>query len=160
MQNRQLIIRLLAFGGTAALIVLAGGAGIQAQQPAAVEGAAFLKQYCVTCHNQKLKTGGLTLDTIDLRDVSGNGELLEKIVLKVGSGAMPPASARRCATSIATTIRPRAASALPASRDKITTLAPSCTNSLAMASPMPIDPPVTTATLPTSAAASFAMLGL
>jgi mono/diheme cytochrome c family protein len=95
MQNRQLIFRLLAFGGTAALIVLAGGAGIQAQQPAAVEGAAFLKQYCVTCHNQKLKTGGLTLDTIDLRDVSGNGELLEKIVLKVGSGAMPPASARR-----------------------------------------------------------------
>jgi cytochrome c5 len=95
MQNRQLIFRLLAFGGTAALIVLAGGAGIQAQQPAAVEGAAFLKQYCVTCHNQKLKTGGLSLETIDLRDVSRNGEILEKVVLKLGSGAMPPSGARR-----------------------------------------------------------------
>jgi mono/diheme cytochrome c family protein len=95
MQNRQLIFRLLAFGGTAALIVLAGGAGIQAQQPAAVEGSAFLKQYCVTCHSQKLKTGGLSLETIDLRDVSRNGEILEKVVLKLGSGAMPPSGARR-----------------------------------------------------------------
>src|SRR5580658_3089939 len=95
MQNRQLIFRLLAFGGTAALIVLAGGSGIQAKQPGAVEGAAFLKQYCVTCHNQKLKTGGLSLEAIDLQDVSRNGEILEKVVLKLGSGAMPPSGARR-----------------------------------------------------------------
>jgi len=103
MQNRKLIFRSLGFRGTAAaLIVLAGSVGIQAQKPAspqrgaaAVEGGAFLKQYCVTCHNLKLKTAGLTLDTIDLRDVSRNGELLEKIVLKVGSGSMPPASAQR-----------------------------------------------------------------
>jgi len=95
MQNRQLIFRLLAFGGSAALIVLAGGSGIQAQQPAAVEGTAFLKQYCVTCHNQKLKTGGLSLETINLSDTSRNGEILEKVVLKLGSGAMPPSGARR-----------------------------------------------------------------
>ncbi len=95
MQNRQLISRLLAFRGTAALMVLAGAAGIQAQQPVAVEGAAFLKQYCVTCHSQKLKTGGLSLETIDVRDVSRNGEILEKVVLKLGSGAMPPSGARR-----------------------------------------------------------------
>src|SRR5580698_3461487 len=95
MRNRQLIIRLLAFRGTAALMVLAGSAGLQAQQPAAVEGAQFVKQYCVTCHSQKLKTGGLSLETIDLRDVSRNGEILEKVVLKLGSGAMPPSGARR-----------------------------------------------------------------
>ena len=102
-QNRRLILRSLGLRGTAAaLIVLAGGAGIQAQKPASVmsdgaaaEDVAFLKQHCVTCHNQKLMTGGLTLDSVDLRDVSHNGELLEKVVLKVGSGAMPPASARR-----------------------------------------------------------------
>jgi cytochrome c5 len=95
MRNRQLIIRLLAFRGTAALMVLAGSAGLQAQQPAAVEGAQFVKQYCFTCHSQKLKTGGLSLETIDLRDVSRNGEVLEKVVLKLGSGAMPPSGARR-----------------------------------------------------------------
>jgi len=67
---------------------------MQAQRPASQD-AEFLKQYCVTCHNQKLKTAGLALDAIDLRDIPRNGELLEKVVLKVGSGAMPPASARR-----------------------------------------------------------------
>jgi len=56
---------------------------------------AFLKQYCVTCHNEKLKTGGLTLDRIDLDDVSQSGEILEKVVRKVWSGSMPPAKAPR-----------------------------------------------------------------
>lgn len=60
-----------------------------------VEGEAFLKQYCFTCHNQRLKTAGLSLDTIDIHDVSRNGEILEKVVLKLGSGAMPPAGVRR-----------------------------------------------------------------
>ena len=84
-QNRRPI-------GIAALIVLAVSA-----QPgsAAVDSVAFLKQYCVTCHNQTLKTAGLALDTLNLLDVSRNAELLEKIVLKLGSGAMPPATALR-----------------------------------------------------------------
>ncbi len=78
--------------GTAALIVM--GAACRPAH-AQVEGDAFVKQYCVTCHNQKLNTAGLSLETIDLRDVSKNGEILERMVLKVGSGAMPPAAARR-----------------------------------------------------------------
>jgi mono/diheme cytochrome c family protein len=82
----------------AGLVLAAGVVALPAlAQPSttAVEGAAFLKQYCVTCHSQKLKTGGLSLETVDLQDVSRNGEILEKVVLKLGSGAMPPASARR-----------------------------------------------------------------
>ena len=82
----------------AGLVLAAGVVALPAlAQPgtSAVEGAAFLKQYCVTCHSQKLKTGGLSLETVDLGDVSRNGEILEKVVLKLGSGAMPPASARR-----------------------------------------------------------------
>jgi mono/diheme cytochrome c family protein len=79
----------------AAAISLAGGADAPTVQSAQPTGEAFVKQYCVTCHSQKLKVAGLVLEGIDLRDVSRNGELLEKIVLKVGSGAMPPATARR-----------------------------------------------------------------
>jgi cytochrome c551/c552 len=30
-----------------------------------IEPKALLDQYCVTCHNQKLKTGGLELDKLD-----------------------------------------------------------------------------------------------
>ena len=58
-------------------------------------GEAFVKQYCVTCHNPKLKVGSLSLEGINLQDVTKNGELLEKVVLKVGSGAMPPSTAPR-----------------------------------------------------------------
>ena len=54
---------------------------------------AFLKKYCVTCHNDKLRTAGLSLENVNLSDVTQSGEALEKVVRKLGSGAMPPASA-------------------------------------------------------------------
>jgi cytochrome c5 len=46
-----------------------------AQQAAATPTTAqraLLDQYCVTCHNQQLKTAGLTLDRADLNDMGGN----------------------------------------------------------------------------------------
>ena len=51
--------------------------------------------------------------------------------------------------------RARAASARPVSRDRKTTFAPFCTNNFAMASPMPIEAPVTTATFPLSSMTCF-----
>jgi mono/diheme cytochrome c family protein len=51
---------------------------------------AVLQQYCISCHNDKLKTGGLTLDAVDLTRVDLHGEVLEKIVRKLRSGQMPP----------------------------------------------------------------------
>ena len=35
----------------------------------AAEPRALLDRYCVTCHNQRLKTAGLTLDTADLANI-------------------------------------------------------------------------------------------
>jgi cytochrome c551/c552 len=61
-----------------------------AQQP-----QALLNQYCVTCHNAKLKTGGLALDQLSLDRVGDNAETWEKVVRKVRAGLMPPAGARR-----------------------------------------------------------------
>ena len=54
-----------------------------------------LNQYCITCHNQKLKTGGLELDRLDLQHVGANAETWEKAVRKLRAGMMPPAGARR-----------------------------------------------------------------
>ena len=51
---------------------------------------ALLEQYCVTCHSDRLRTGGLTLEAIDLADIAGNAETLEKVVRKLRAGAMPP----------------------------------------------------------------------
>jgi hypothetical protein len=56
---------------------------------------AVLHQYCITCHNQKLKTGGLALDTLDLDHIGANAETWEKVARKVRAGMMPPAGARR-----------------------------------------------------------------
>ena len=56
---------------------------------------ATVDRYCVTCHNERLKTAGLTLDRLDSGDVAGDAATWEKGVKKLRSGAMPPAGARR-----------------------------------------------------------------
>ena len=55
----------------------------------------FLDQYCVGCHNQRLKTAGLMLDRIDIARVGENAETWEKVVRKVRAGMMPPAGMPR-----------------------------------------------------------------
>ena len=56
---------------------------------------AVLAKYCITCHNQRAKTGGLALDTLDLADVPNHAEEWEKVVRKVRTGAMPPVGRAR-----------------------------------------------------------------
>jgi mono/diheme cytochrome c family protein len=56
---------------------------------------ALLNQYCVTCHNQRAKTGGLALDTMSLSDIPAGAETWEKVIRKVRGGQMPPAGMPR-----------------------------------------------------------------
>ena len=75
------------------------------------------RTYCQTCHNDRLKTGGLSLEGLTL---DRDAETWEKVIRKVRSGMMPPAGAKRperavldaFAGSIETTID-RAAAANP-----------------------------------------------
>lgn len=60
-----------------------------------VASRALLDQYCVTCHNQRLKTGNLVLATVDLNNVGAHAESLEKVVRKLRMGQMPPDGSRR-----------------------------------------------------------------
>lgn len=62
---------------------------------AAQDPQALLNRYCITCHNAKLKTGGLALDKLDLNHVGPNAETWEKVVRKLHAGMMPPAGAPR-----------------------------------------------------------------
>jgi hypothetical protein len=55
----------------------------------------ILDKYCVTCHNQRLKTGGVTLDTMDLARIPAQAEVWEKVMRKLRSGTMPPAGVPR-----------------------------------------------------------------
>jgi len=59
-------------------------------ESAAMNGRAMLDKYCVTCHNERSKTGGLALDRIDVARVPDQAEIWEKVVRKLHAGAMPP----------------------------------------------------------------------
>ena len=50
----------------------------------------IVDKYCVTCHNSRVKTGGLALDKLDLNHVADNAEVWEKVVRKLRAGVMPP----------------------------------------------------------------------
>lgn len=49
-----------------------------------------LNRYCVTCHNTRLKTAGLTLDTMDVERLGDHAETWEKVVRKLRTRSMPP----------------------------------------------------------------------
>jgi mono/diheme cytochrome c family protein len=66
-----------------------------AAAPPASPEAAFLTQYCITCHNQRAKIGGLALDALDIAKVGPGAETWEKVVKKIRTGMMPPSGARR-----------------------------------------------------------------
>jgi hypothetical protein len=51
----------------------------------------FTKQYCISCHNERLKTAGLVLDSLDFDHPAANADVWEKVVRKVQVGMMPPA---------------------------------------------------------------------
>ncbi len=63
--------------------------GLAAQISPAAE-QAVLNKYCVTCHSDKLRTGGLSLQSADLTNVAGSAEAWEKVIRKLRAGAMPP----------------------------------------------------------------------
>ena len=87
----------------AALVAIAISAclPLEAQEPSspnpspAASPRALLNRYCVTCHSEKLKTGGLTLEKTDVENVAGNPEIWEKVVRKLRTRGMPPTGAPR-----------------------------------------------------------------
>jgi len=56
----------------------------------AVSEAAVINKYCAACHNDKMKSGGLSLAAADLANVAANAETWEKVIRKLRTGSMPP----------------------------------------------------------------------
>jgi len=83
-------------------VALAFGIGpsIGAQQPVAPDSSssaltyrATVTKYCVTCHNDRTKTGGLALDTMDFDNIPAGAAVWEKSLKKMRVGMMPPPAA-------------------------------------------------------------------
>jgi hypothetical protein len=51
---------------------------------------ALANQYCVYCHSDQLKTGGVTLSKFDWAHPGQSAEISEKVIRMVRSGMMPP----------------------------------------------------------------------
>ncbi|HEY4360238.1 MAG TPA: DUF1592 domain-containing protein [Bryobacteraceae bacterium] len=75
--------------------VLAATAAPPQNSPSTMAPRAVLDKYCVTCHNQRLKTADLMLDTADVSNIPANTAVWEKVIRKVQAGAMPPAGSTR-----------------------------------------------------------------
>src|SRR5690349_3972207 len=49
-----------------------------------------LDRYCVGCHNDRLRTGGLSLQTLDPAEAGAHAEVWEKVARKLRTREMPP----------------------------------------------------------------------
>jgi mono/diheme cytochrome c family protein len=72
-----------------------GGRAPAAAQQAPTPARQLVTTYCVTCHNERLKTGGLMLDKADAEQLFNSAETWEKVIVKLRSRAMPPPGIRR-----------------------------------------------------------------
>ena len=65
-------------------------AATQSTAPPKTAPRAMLDTYCITCHSDKLKTAGLSLESIDVSKPSANTETWEKVIAKLRAASMPP----------------------------------------------------------------------
>ena len=50
----------------------------------------FFETNCFGCHNERLRTAGLALDTLDPEKPAANAETWERVISKLRAGSMPP----------------------------------------------------------------------
>jgi mono/diheme cytochrome c family protein len=97
---KKRIAGIVALGGSVAFAFLMAY-GPASAQPASTKSAALtsgsaaaeralLDQYCVTCHNDKLKTANFSLQNLDLAAVGDHPEVWEQVIRKLRAGMMPP----------------------------------------------------------------------
>ena len=65
---------------------------VESAPPASAEYAGLVGTYCLTCHNDRLKTAGLSLQNVGMADIPEHAPVWEKVARKLRSGEMPPPS--------------------------------------------------------------------
>ncbi|MEE2636592.1 MAG: DUF1592 domain-containing protein [Acidobacteriota bacterium] len=76
---------------TTGSVTLAAQSPGTASQPTSAEAhSRLLGRYCVTCHNERLRTAGVAFDTMDLSNTGADAQVWEAVIRKLRVGAMPP----------------------------------------------------------------------
>jgi hypothetical protein len=74
--------------GTGLALFAVAAFGFQKNAP--TPAGELVNKYCVSCHNQRLKTANLILDRADSEHPANSAEAWEKVIVKLRSRAMPP----------------------------------------------------------------------
>jgi len=74
---------------SAVALLCAAGLNLGAQTPQ------WVAEYCVGCHSAQRKVGGLSLASFSADKPETNADLVEKVILKLRAGMMPPPGSRR-----------------------------------------------------------------
>jgi hypothetical protein len=86
---------LAALTATLSLSAAQGTGSHPARNVLASDDQALVKRYCVSCHSDRLKTAGLSLESVNGAPIGSAPAVWEKVVRKLRSGAMPPAGRPR-----------------------------------------------------------------
>ena len=84
---------------SAFFLVLFAFLAARAEAQTSAPNQALINRYCVTCHNQRLKTAKLALDTLDLTHPEKDALAWERAIRKLRGGMMPPPGAARPAAA-------------------------------------------------------------
>ena len=83
----KLTLRTFSLPVLTGLAIASTGAGLFAQTPPQ---GAILKQYCLGCHNNSLKTASFSVQGLDAAHVDQDAATWEKVLRRVKIGQMPP----------------------------------------------------------------------
>jgi mono/diheme cytochrome c family protein len=86
--------------GASLMVVAASLSANQSGAPVSAQAAMpavrqLVSTYCVSCHNERVKTADLMLDKADSGQPANSAETWEKVIVKLRSRAMPPPGVRR-----------------------------------------------------------------
>jgi hypothetical protein len=82
---------LLAVGVAACIaIALSAQAPNAPNAPSAPSAPSLVSKYCISCHNDRTRTGGLALDRLDAANPGTHADIWETVVEKLRAGSMPP----------------------------------------------------------------------
>ena len=104
-ERRRASVAAVAAGVCTAIGLLSAGASARQTppqatgQPAVPAAQVLVSKYCISCHNDRARTGGLSLEGLDAANPSGHAKVWETVVEKLRAGSMPPPGRPRPDTS-------------------------------------------------------------